>query len=358
MRPIAARRRPGYHAAAVRSSQGRPSPRTTPNQADPPPVEAAANFDPAAFLQQDLITSGPYAGAYIVAPAGQLNWYFANVGLRGFVQQFPAQIKAYLNIYLANMRADYTIQDVDDPLAAAPQLVEPDSNNSYAATFISLAVAYVRASNDTAWFSANFPQVRVMAEYNLIRNRYANGLTYPFQNKSTYDEALLEDNCEVYAALSDLASYLQANGDPTDATYYQTEASDTLVGIETLFNRRANSWYVSYPQVALTTACYPDMVSQVFAQAQGVPVPASWQAAGYAYLNAHELNWPTTLCGGFPWALLGYVAALRGDTVRAEKQIAFIRSLAQNPQERGTLSINELGWYARTQVVLGRGNAA
>jgi hypothetical protein len=44
-------------------------------------VVTELSFDPLAFLEQGRITSGKYAGGYLVAPAGALNWYFANIGL-------------------------------------------------------------------------------------------------------------------------------------------------------------------------------------------------------------------------------------------------------------------------------------
>jgi hypothetical protein len=51
-----------------------------------------------------------------------------------------------------------------------------------------------------------------------------------------------------------------------------------------------------------------------------------------------------------PWAILGYVAALRGETPLA---VAKTRSIEQLfASNRSLVTINELGFYLRTQSVL------
>jgi hypothetical protein len=216
-------------------------------------------------------------------------------------------------------------------------------------------VAYAQTSGDWRWFASNLPVIEDVAARNLIQNRNANGLTYTFQDPSEPRVAYLEDNSEVYAAFVDLADYLASTGDTAGARTYRTQAAKTLRGIKTLFNPSDSTWWTADPHPPLGTTCYPDAVSQIFPEAHGVPVPGRWRAAGYKYLNLSDRHWPTSLCGGFPWAMLGYVAVVRHDTRRAQAKLAHIQQIAADltPEHRAQLAIHELGWYRRTQEALG-----
>src|SRR5205085_11420182 len=60
-------------------------------------------WDPLPELTKSRITGGKFAGGYLAAPAdARLNWYFDNLGLLGFVDRIPAEVKQYLDLYLAN----------------------------------------------------------------------------------------------------------------------------------------------------------------------------------------------------------------------------------------------------------------
>jgi hypothetical protein len=316
----------------------------------------ARGFDPLRLLEEHRIKRGQYGGSYVVAPAteARLNWYFANLGLRAFVRDIAPNVRAYLDLYIANLQPDRTVRDVilvsDQPVL----FQDSDSDDSYAATFISLAVTYARVSGDRAWFIANLPVIRDVAARNLIHNRSPRGLTYNYQDPTKGRVAYLQDNTEVYRALADLAAYLASIGNNAEARTYATEAATTLRGIQTLFDASTSTWrWAADSDVPLsTTACYPDAVSQVFPEAFGVPVPAAWRAAGYAHLNRYQSAWPTSMCPDYPWVLLGYVAAIRGDTQRARAKLSHIERLAAEPANRGLITINELGWYRLTQEAL------
>ncbi len=184
--------------------------------------------------------------------------------------------------------------------------------------------------------------------------------------------AFLEDNCEVYAGLSDFVACLRKTGHAADASRYSNAMGKTLSGILTLFNTDASNWWYDYqpppasnpqgPPVhsPVGTGFYPDLVSQVFTQAYSVPVPTLWGTDGYAYLNQNAPDWPigkcntpTGKCDDFPWILLGYVAAKRGDKATALRQVNHIKAISTDPAQRQYLTINELGWYQRTIDLLG-----
>ena len=97
-------------------------------------------------------------------------------------------------------------------------------------------------------------------------------------------------------------------------------------------------------------ALYPDGACQVFAQAFGVTELTDLYSKSYLYLNTNFPNWESGNLDAFPFAVLGYVAALRQDTTKAQTQIAVIEQkfLLSRPH----VTLNELGWYARTKVLV------
>src|SRR5450830_345737 len=66
------------------------------------------------------IPTGPYAGAYEIAPNGLMSWYFANLGLISIVQYLDAPgldkyIRAYLDLYISKLEPNVSIRDVHFP---------------------------------------------------------------------------------------------------------------------------------------------------------------------------------------------------------------------------------------------------
>ena len=110
-----------------------------------PPGTSATAIDVVAELKALRITAGPYAGGYEIAPNGRLNWYFTNLGLLPLVQRLSVPdlelyIRSYLDLYLRNVSASSTIQDVNFPFGRANPsvftLVPSDSDDAYASTFL------------------------------------------------------------------------------------------------------------------------------------------------------------------------------------------------------------------------------
>ena len=92
-----------------------------------------------ARIDRLAIADGPFAGGFrLQENDGRLNWYFCNLGLMTECKAQPAAVATYLNLYLKHVDpATGTIADVKD--IATGTLQPPDSDDSYAATFLSLA---------------------------------------------------------------------------------------------------------------------------------------------------------------------------------------------------------------------------
>ncbi|MFZ6753439.1 hypothetical protein ACO0KY_08700 [Undibacterium sp. Dicai25W] len=329
-------------------------------QSSPALSQAAPSINVVQEIKNLQITSGPYANAYLIAPAGRINWYFSNLGLLPIVQYLsPADLQtyvlSYLNLYLHNLTANSTIMDVNFvPGTNNFVLVPSDSDDSYAATFLSLAVKYVRVSQDMAWWKVNEVALKNIAYRNLaVMEKPSDGLTATFQPPRNQSNSLgyLMDNAESYRGLRDFAGLLRDLGEPVDANYYDLVATGIVGGISNYLYDTAHAGFkTSDGDAQATTAFYAGTTCQVFPQAFGLSELSSYYDKAWTYLNLYTPNWQSGQYDPFPWAVLGYVAALRNQTAMAVTQQHMIES--KFITNRGLITMNELGFYQRTKSLL------
>ncbi len=327
----------------------------------PTPAPSGAGINAIAEIKALRIPTGPYAGAYEIAPNGRLNWYFTALGLLPIVQYLSAPdldlyIRSYLDVYLRNLTPTSTIEDVDFPFGRANTSsftkILSDSDDSYAATFLSLAVRYVRASRNWTWWEANKQRIKDLAYRNIALCCKRSGLTSVFQAPRSQTNSLgyLMDNAEVYRGLRDFASLLRERSEVIDANYYDLLAANVASGMVSLFNVANNAFTPSDGSPVPETSFYPGTTCQVYAQAFGVTELAPLYDRGWAFLEARTPRWEDGRYDPYSWAILGYVAAKRGNAAQARAQLASIeKTFAVN---RSVVTINELGFYQRTKSVL------
>lgn len=311
------------------------------------------------------IPTGPYAGGYEIAPNGRLNWYFTNLGLLPIVQLLNAAdletlVRRYLDLYLRCLTPADTIDDINFLVGrvnpSSFTKMDSDSDDAYAATFVSLVVRYLRASQNWAWWDANKARVKSLAYRNLAMTAKPTGLTSVFQapRSQTNSIGYLMDNCEGYRGLRDLASLLRDRGDTVDANYADLLASNTASGIRNhIFNASAGAFTPSDAHPIPLANFYPGTTCQIYAQAFGVTELASQFDAGWNYLNKTTPGWEDGHCDPYPWAILGTVAAMRGQITLARLQQASIEKTFGT--SRALVTINELGFYQRTKAILAGG---
>jgi len=308
------------------------------------------------------ITTGPLARGYLIAPDGRLNWYFTNLGLIPIVQYLNAAdldtfIRQYMDLYLSRLQSDSTIQDVNfnDASLQNITLVPSDSDNSYAATLVSLAARYLKASGNWSWWDANKTQLVAMVDANIAALQKTNGLCRVFQLSRVSpvaDYGYMMNNAEDYRGLRDFAGILALRGQSTLANHYNNIASTIAQGMVISLWDSGRSGFKTSDQDAHadSTSFYPGTTCQVFPQAFGVSELSTYFTAAYQFLNRYSPRWPNEIYDPFPWAILGYVAAKRGDTSRARTQMAATeKKYASQP---ALVTINELGFYQRTQSIL------
>ena len=324
-----------------------------------PPASA---LNAIAQIQSLRITTGPLQDGYQIAPQGRLNWYFTNLGLVAIVQYLNADemdlyIRRYLDLYLSRLESNASIQDVlfnDDSLQAIT-LAPSDSDNSYASTFISLAVRYLRASGNWAWWEAHQNTLRTVIQANVVTQLKPNHLSRVFQpprSSASSEYGFTMNNCEDYRALRDFSALLSLRGLTAEAASYLDWAHLLGQAINSLlWDELRNGYRVSDQDLhADTRSFYPGSCCQVFPQAFGVVESSGHDDAAYRFLNNWFARWPSEAYDPFPWCILGYVAAKRGDIDRAQTQLAATEARWQkNPQ---WVTINELGFYQRTRSLL------
>jgi hypothetical protein len=348
-----------------------------------------SGFDPLPIVQSAKIPYGNLATGYLVGKdGGVLNWYFANVGLLGFVDRMPTDVKNYMNLYLSRLNASYKIADLyfdDIPVNYNHYVTHAngsgelsDSDDSYAATFLSLANRYYRVTCDTQWVTANLAKLKAIADYNLVNSQWPNGLVHVYQNANSYYGAYTEDNAEVYKGLMDFASLLNAVND-SSSTKYSTAAGKIATALQN--KMYFSSWPTSCQNppgfatlwssgdfnamgtcLNIPLAMYPDGITQIFPQVFGVPLPQGQYDAGWNFLNAKFPNFYVAKNGlppypnyDDPWTILGYAAALRGNTSIAQ-QMQTLTTTTYNA-DPARVHINDWGFYERSRRYLqGFGN--
>lgn len=250
--------------------------------------------------------------------------YFANFAARAMLedpQNYPL-VKRYLNWYLLNLEKSGIILDYhyDDQLLF--RTAKPDSEDSYAGTYLSLVNLYHERTRQTDWVRENLPQLKRIAGV-IVKLIDRDGLTFALAD---YKVKYLMDNCEAYRGLKDFALLLHSIGDQ-DTGYYQAKANVIAAGIErNLWNQRAGCYHASktgwFKNRINPGKFYPDATCQVFPVLFGLIAPDSKRADNlYRIFNNFQPDWVNIQPPDFPWMLLGYYACLQGDFNRALEKI-------------------------------------
>lgn len=241
-----------------------------------PPPPPPTPIDVIGGIKALRVNAGPLTGGYRIAPDGRLNWYFTQLGLIAIVQYLSAAdldfyIRRYLDLYLARQLSNYTIEDVNFNNGSLDNitLVPSDSDNSYAATCLSLAARYLKASGNWTWWNEHRDTLLAMAQANIIDQIKANGLCRVFQpprSTTTSEYGFTMNNAEDYRGLRDLAEICNLRGDSTQATALQTQAQRIGQAMNTvLWDSTRRGYKVSDEDAqADLRSFYPGSCCQVF----------------------------------------------------------------------------------------------
>jgi hypothetical protein len=306
------------------------------------------------------VAGGPLKGGLrLQKDDGRINWYFSNLGLFPLCKTDPTTVRVHLELYLCNLDPDTgTIKDVKDIASGARQA--PDSDDSYTATLLTLAARYQTTCRDPRWWALHRSALKSTCRKNLLEQQKPSGLVTAFAGDKSRQTAYLMDNCEVYRGLADFAGLLASENDP-DFKAIADAAERVARGVASLFDEQAGAFRVA--DIPAGTSFYPLRAAQVFPEVFGVPLGDEKQthrlydAAWHSMISTGD-RWERGQVkdgslGGYPWMILGYAAAKRGEFDLAKTQLRFFKKALKSacPPPAFT-AVHELGWAIRTKELL------
>ncbi|MDF9408563.1 hypothetical protein L7E55_09355 [Pelotomaculum isophthalicicum JI] len=250
--------------------------------------------------------------------------YFSNFAAMAMLEDPTSHplVERYLNWYLRHLEKNGTMLDYHYDDNFNGKTAGPDSEDSYAGTYLSLVCAYHFRTGQTGWVRENLPSLKKVASV-IINLMDRDGLTFALAG---YRVKYLMDNCEAYRGLKDFADLMYYLGDQ-DAGIYQSKAKAIASGIErALWNSSSRCYYASktglFKNRVNLKKFYPDAACQVFPVLFGLLKPDSERAAHlHKVFNNSQPDWVNIKPPDFPWMLLGYYACLHGDHERALEKI-------------------------------------
>ncbi|HHV56036.1 MAG TPA: hypothetical protein GXX55_11425 [Firmicutes bacterium] len=282
------------------------------------------------------LPQGPFPTGRRVVP------YFANFATFGLLVDegdgpaYGAAVRRHLEWYLAHLeRPDYlgirgTVYDYE---LSWDGVLRPtgdyDSSDSYGATFFSALRRYYEITGDREFVQKHRAELEEIAGA-VLATQQRDGLTWA---KPNYRVKYLMDNSEVYRGLADLAFLCrEVLGDAALADRYQAKADQVRRGIERYL------WKGDHYAMAIDDRgqafpwdgkkWYPDATSQLFPIWLGVIDPQSDRARQvYQRFNQEQPGWVRLEKDDpFPWATMGYAAAVMGDYDRADQYVRAVRA--------------------------------
>lgn len=364
---------------------------TAPAQNYPADITGTANWMAQNVTQSDgAVVKSEYDNPLEIIP------YFSSLGVEGFVEDsaYYTNIKNWMEWYWNHISKPmyFDLNPQGQPACATTKTttsvngaiedfqiingvetgqcdnLHPDSTDSYAATYLSLAWTYwsTKNANAQAYISsiAKGPVDRLDTIAQVALATYqSNNLT---NAKPLYNIEFLEDNSEVYRGLADVVSLYKALGMTSQVTKYQNYPTAIKKAITTTLWDSTNKLFYTYtsnggqPSSVVWSSWYgPNgSVSEIFPIALGVVLPSSSyaQAVWPAFQSHWQSQWTTLKADAFPWVIVGYAAALMGDKTDANAFIQEIEKQFVNdkPPFRGcgqspckSWSVNEAGYFMR-----------
>lgn len=344
-------------------------------------------------LLESVVQSGPWKGAVKVNRIGYINWYFANLGLLGFVEELPDVVQAHLDLQVSKFyssetgtgQADWQAlhgtpwdnfyawaydvhPDPDDTFTVGVKR-RADSHDSYASTFVFLAVAYARSSAaGEAWFTANLEPIKRAIYYNhLLRlvqvpDTASGYWTTTFQDRTVYPISYTMDNVEVWAALRAVNLYAAEKGlDPTFFDGSRQAEQNILAGLQAAWAdvdggklRYLADLDAGRFEDNPLTHWYPDLTVHPVVMLWQPPLHADTalsrrrQDAALAQMTRAPGYWKTRDYDAFPWAYATAAAVRAGNHTVGRENLSFLARHFYNDVE-GSLLVNEMGFLRLIQ---------
>lgn len=291
------------------------------------------------------LPSGAMASQQALGAKGHhLNPYFGNLACLALLEKsaaHAAKVRKYMDWYFTHLNEpdhqglfgtvyDY---DVDPRTGLETSTKNYDSVDSYAATFLMLARRFHETTADAAYLRDHTKQLAAIAEVMVKAIDPQENLAVA---KPDYPVKYLMDNAEVARGLADADHvFRNALGDAAKADAYRARAVDVRTAIHERMwglDPRRNGWHAARQgttnQAHRWSTFYPDSVCQLYPLWTGTYPPGDERVAtAYDNFNAAWPQWQNGTFGdAFPWAVMGYAAAVRGDRDRANAYLTWART--------------------------------
>lgn len=241
-----------------------------------------------------------------------------------------------------------------------------DSQDSYAATFLTLARKYVQVvPSDISWLKRYSKQLSSIGNALYATIYYS---THHFDHLSPdnndglsvaklhYQAKYTMDNSEVNEGLRDmvwLERKIIAGGNPS---FYRKLLKSNTAGFANLWDPAVSAYYVYEGDVAPNwNTFYPGAECQLWPILCGVISPTSSRAiALYGTFNLHYPNWQN---GDPSEAPLSYVAALMNDTTRVNTYLLYVQHLLEEGLNTPGANVANAGWIIRAAERITKGGS-
>lgn len=308
------------------------------------------------------ISSSQRKDGYIVMGGGRPDIlpYFGNLTEMAQLDkpEYLDGVRKYLVWYLANLNypdswgLNGTIYDRRLEEGAARSVYEYDSADSYAATLLSLVDGYCLSSGEAGFARDHYRDLSTVSEI-IITLQDSDGLVWA---KPDRQFKYLMDNCECYRGLKDWSHLLAELGYQEQSSFYDSKAELIKKGILERFwdeDTSCFAWAVGQGGEKCLPSpgeAYPGLYAQIYPATFGVIPPESEKAVlAYRKLNEELPRWAELEVGDpFPWAILGYAAAIMDDLAGADRFLENCRSSYVLKGHCFPWSTFEGGFYVRT----------
>lgn len=306
------------------------------------------------------------------AKGQHLNPYFGNLACIALLERsavYAPRVRAYLEWYFNHInQPDHqgltgSIYDHDvDPLSGVETSTKNyDSVDSYAATLLMLARRYHEKTGDTAFLKQH---VRPLDQIGALLLSVIDPQSQLAVAKPDYPVHFLMDNAEVVRGLLD-ADLLFRNvlGNDLKADAFGRRAGDVKAALNKHLwgvDPKRNGWFAARQGMRNEphswSRFYPDSVCQLFPLWTGILPPGDERVTrAYASFNEAWPEWQNGTFGdSFPWALMGYAAAVKGDRVRAQAYLAWVNRRYLAPGHPPPWSILDAAFTALAAATLSR----
>ena len=274
--------------------------------------------------------------------------YFAHFAVLALLTEPTEQnlsvVKNYMSWYFSKLNGSSTEYNSKEIAGSIYDYFAPnettkgtyDSVDSYAATFLEIAIRFADVSDGCATWLKNHKEELSKVTSAMVKTIDCAENTLPGENANDglsiahygYPVKYLMDNSEVNMGLK-AAIKLKSKGLIEISSDLEALLAENTNSIRRLYDESKSNYNYAKGNASSWSKFYPDATAQLYPSLFGV-VPASDQRSRLVYdkFNSSFPDWSTgKMYGSFPWTMIAYSAAVMGDKERVDAYVTHIYGL-------------------------------